>query len=168
MVLIYHEPETGSNSSWKVSWSEISSWFAVTSTPCFTDTNLDKEFIIRRHFPSFIQWSGIVSKQRRRLFINNTLIPNKHFSNCKFACLHAVYVFLLFEKLAKIKIVSVVLIYTTTQVKFSTSQKVLVLWLNTMNSNIKQSQHFSAFCVLGSILLKQKHEFCRNCLVYAT
>ena len=31
--LMYHRLVLGSYSSWKVSWSEISSWFAVTSTP---------------------------------------------------------------------------------------------------------------------------------------
>lgn len=33
MVLKYHLLVLASNSSWNVSWSEISSWFAVTSTP---------------------------------------------------------------------------------------------------------------------------------------
>ena len=33
IVLIYHRFDMSSYSSWKVSWSDISSWFAVTSTP---------------------------------------------------------------------------------------------------------------------------------------
>ena len=33
IVLIYHRFDMSSNSSWKVSWSDISSWLAVTSTP---------------------------------------------------------------------------------------------------------------------------------------
>ena len=33
IVLMYHRLDLSSNSNWNVSWSDISSWLAVTSTP---------------------------------------------------------------------------------------------------------------------------------------
>ena len=45
IVLIYHRLDLSSNSNWNVSWSDISSWLAVTSTP----EKLMKKKVVHHH-----------------------------------------------------------------------------------------------------------------------
>ncbi len=74
MVRMYHRSVEGSNSSWKVSWSEISSWFAVTSTPAQQGGKKDERHIqtcnsqIKGKRNNYIQYIESVQKVIDRFY----------------------------------------------------------------------------------------------------
>ncbi len=93
--LMYHRLVFGSYSSWKVSWSEISSWFAVTSTPRWgrilklkkSNFRMGKSFgyhfLLHEFPPTFLTAKWRANSKQKKSKKKSILLPSLHLPHCE-------------------------------------------------------------------------------------